>query len=138
MLGDRLVQLLGSELELLKLERKIDEQVRGSLFQNQREFFLQEQLRAIHRELGQDEGDEGEELARQIAERGLPEAVAARAQRELRKLRRSSPMSPDAAVARGWLDWVLGTAVERAQRRHDRSRRTRARCWTGTTSGWRK
>lgn len=107
-LGERLVELLGSELELLKLERKIDEQVRGSLFQNQREFFLQEQLRAIHKELGQEDGDEGEEMARQIAERGLPEPVALRAQRELRKLRRSSPMSPDAAVARGWLDWVLG------------------------------
>ena len=107
-LGDRLVQLLASEIELLKLERKIDEQVRGSLFQNQREFFLQEQLRAIHRELGQEEGDEGEEMARQIVERGLPEPIALRAQRELRKLRRTSPMSPDAAVARGWLDWVLG------------------------------
>ncbi len=107
-LGDRLVQLLGSELELLKLERKIDEQVRGSLFQNQREFFLQEQLRAIHRELGQEEGDEGDEMSKQIVERGLPEAIALRAHRELRKLRRSSPMSPDASVARGWLDWVLG------------------------------
>ncbi len=107
-LGERLVELLGSELELLKLERKIDEQVRGSLFQNQREFFLQEQLRAIHKELGSDDGDEGEDMARQVVERGLPEPVALRAQRELRKLRRSSPMSPDAAVARGWLDWVLG------------------------------
>ncbi len=106
-LGDRLVQLLGSEIELLKLERKIDEQVRGSLFQNQREFFLQEQLRAIHKELGQDEADEGEEMAKQIVERGLPAPIATRAHRELRKLRRSSPMSPDAAVARGWLDWVL-------------------------------
>ena len=103
----QLVQILGAELELLKLERKIDEQVRGSLFQNQREFFLQEQLRAIHRELGHEDGDESEELTKQIAARNLPETVAARAQRELRRLRRSSPTSPDAAVARGWLDWVL-------------------------------
>lgn len=106
-LAGQLVQLLGSELELLKLERKIDEQVRGSLFQNQREFFLQEQLRAIHKELGQEEADEFEEMSRQIASRGLPEAVAVRAQRELKRLKRSSPTSPDAAVARGWLDWVL-------------------------------
>jgi len=105
-LADLLVQQLGSELELLKLEKKIDEQVRGSLFQNQREFFLQEQLRAIHRELGQEDGDESEEFTKLIAEKGLPEPVAVRAQRELRKLRRSAPMSPDAAVARGWLDWV--------------------------------
>jgi ATP-dependent Lon protease len=103
----QLVQILGAELELLKLERKIDDQVRGSLFQNQREFFLQEQLRAIHKELGQEDGDEYEDLGRQIAARGLPEAVATRAQRELRRLKRSAPTSPDAAVARGWIDWVL-------------------------------
>ncbi len=106
-LSTKLVNILGSELELLKLERKIDDQVRGSLFQNQREFFLQEQLRAIHRELGQEDGDEFEEMARQIAERGLPEAVEVRAHRELRRLKRSAPTSPDAAVSRGWLDWVL-------------------------------
>ncbi len=106
-LSERLVGVLGAELELLKLERKIDEQVRGSLFQNQREFFLNEQLRAIHKELGHDEGDEVEEMTRQIELRGLPEPVALRAHRELRKLRRSSSMSPDAAVARGWLDWAL-------------------------------
>lgn len=125
-LAGQLVDILGAELELLKLERKIDEQVRGSLFQNQREFFLQEQLRAIHKELGQEDGDEHEELARQIAARGLPEAVATRAQRELRRLKRSAPTSPDAAVTRGWLDWVLAlpwdvrttdtTDLERARR----------------------
>ena len=106
-LAQHLVRILGSELELLKLERKLDEQVRGSLFQNQREFYLQEQLRAIHKELGQEDGDEHEEFSRQITARGLPEPIATRAHRELRKLRRSSPMSPDAAVTRGWLDWVL-------------------------------
>ena len=106
-LASGLVQLLGSELELLTLEKKIDEQVRGSLFQNQREFFLQEQLRAIHKELGQDDGDDVEDMAKQIVDRELPPAIALRANRELRKLRRSAPTSPDAAVARGWLDWVL-------------------------------
>jgi ATP-dependent Lon protease len=106
-LASQLVTVLGSELELLKLEKKLDEQVRGSLFQNQREFYLQEQLRAIHKELGQEDGDEFEDLAKQVAERGLPPAVATRAHRELRKLKRSSPMSPDATVTRGWLDWAL-------------------------------
>lgn len=106
-LASQLVDLLGGELELLKLEKTIDEQVRGSIFQNQREFFLQEQLRAIYRELGQEEGDEFEELSKQLAARGLPDAVMARAQREVRRLKRASPTSPDAAVARGWLDWVM-------------------------------
>ena len=106
-LSSQLVTVLGSELELLKLEKKLDEQVRGSLFQNQREFYLQEQLRAIHKELGQEDGDEFEELAKQVTARGLPPTVAARAHRELRKLKRSSPMSPDATITRGWLDWAL-------------------------------
>src|SRR5262249_23156220 len=58
LLSDTLV----AEVELLRLERKLDDEVRGSLFQNQREFYLQEQLKAIHRELGQDEGDDALEL----------------------------------------------------------------------------
>jgi len=106
-LAGRLVMTLGRELELLRLEKQIDDQVRGSLFRNQREFFLQEQLKAIHRELGQEDGDEFDDMARQIERAGLPAPVATRAQRELRRLRRSAPTSPDAAVARGWLDWVL-------------------------------
>ena len=106
-LATRLVTILGRELELLRLEKQIDDQVRGSLFRNQREFFLQEQLKAIHRELGQDDDDEFDVMARQIERAGLPDPVAARAQRELRRLRRSAPTSPDAAIARGWLDWVL-------------------------------
>lgn len=106
-LAEQLVQVIGGELELLRLEKKIDEQVRSSLFQNQREFFLQEQLKAIHKELGNEEGDELLELEKQIVTKRLPEAVASRAQRELRKLRRTSPLSPEAAVSRGWLDWAL-------------------------------
>ncbi len=107
-LWEALAQLLGAEIELLRLERKIDEDVRGSLFQNQREFYLQEQLRAITRELGQDDGDDLAELEAEIARRGLPEIVQARAQRELRKLRRAAPMSPETTVGRNYLDWLLG------------------------------
>jgi len=102
-----LADLLAAELEILKLERKIDDEVRGSLFQNQREFYLQEQLKAINKELGSDEGDDGAELERQLAERGLPPAVEARVRREVRRLRRMSPLSPEAAVARGFADWIL-------------------------------
>jgi ATP-dependent Lon protease len=59
---DAITQVLASEIELLRLERKLDEEVRGSLFQNQREFYLQEQLKAIHRELGEEDGDDALEL----------------------------------------------------------------------------
>ncbi|MFL5577760.1 MAG: LON peptidase substrate-binding domain-containing protein, partial [Gemmatimonadaceae bacterium] len=102
-----LAELLAAELEILKLERKIEDDVRGSLFQNQREFYLQEQLKAIHKELGADDADDAAELERQVAARGLPEAVAARVIREVRKLRRMSPLSPEATVGRNFVDWVL-------------------------------
>jgi ATP-dependent Lon protease len=102
-----LAELLRSEIELLRLERKIDDEVRGSLFQNQREFYLQEQLKAIHRELGQDEGEDVEGLEAQIAAKHMPEVVQTRALREVRKLRRMSPLSPESTVGRNYVDWLL-------------------------------
>ena len=107
MLLRRLVAILTSEIELLRLERKIDDDVRGTLFRNQREFYLQEQLKAIHRELGQEDGDDLAELEAQLAAKTLPDSVRARAMRELRRLRKMSAMSPESTVARGFLDWVV-------------------------------
>lgn len=101
-----LSDVLSAENELLRLERKIDEDVRGSLFQNQREFYLQEQLKVIHRELGHDDDDLAE-LDAQVEARGLPEAVKARVAREIRKLRRTSPLHPEHTVSRNFVDWIL-------------------------------
>ncbi|HEX3868116.1 MAG TPA: LON peptidase substrate-binding domain-containing protein, partial [Gemmatimonadaceae bacterium] len=104
---ESLNDVLSGEIELLRLERKLDEEVRGSLFQNQREFYLQEQLKAIHRELGQDDADDVTELERHIEARKLPDPVRTRALREVRKLRRMSPLSPESTVARNFIDWVV-------------------------------
>ena len=102
----QLGEVLQSECELLRLERKIDEDVRGSLFQNQREFYLQEQLKAIHRELG-NEDDDLIELEAQVDKRAMPEHVKSRVLREVRKLRRTSPLHPEHTVSRNFVDWVL-------------------------------
>ena len=102
----QLSEVIKAENELLRLERKIDEDVRGSLFQNQREFYLQEQLKAIHRELG-NEDDDLSDLEAQVEKRGLPEPVKARVAREIRKLRRTSPLHPEHTVSRNFVDWVL-------------------------------
>src|SRR5690606_27087170 len=96
------------EIEILRLERKIESDVRGSLFQNQREFYLQEQLKAIHRELGQGEGDDLDELEAALARKSLPEHARERAERELRKLRRTPALSPEYTVVRNYLDWLVG------------------------------
>lgn len=103
----RLTELMLGELDLLAVERRIEDDVRNAVSQHQREFFLQEQLKAIHRELGQEEGDDLASLEQQLRARGLPEAVEARALKEVRRLRRMSPMSPDAGVSRNWLDWIV-------------------------------
>ncbi|MGQ0539095.1 MAG: endopeptidase La [Gemmatimonadaceae bacterium] len=104
---DELTRQLIAEIDLLRLERKIDDDVRGSLFRNQREFYLQEQLRAIHRELGSEEGDDLDDVAAAIEKKGFPEIVLERSQRELRRLKRMSPLAPEATVARNYLDWLL-------------------------------
>jgi ATP-dependent Lon protease len=105
---ESLSETLASEGELLKLERKIDDDVRGALFQNQREFYLQEQLRAIHKELGEEDGDDYTDLEAQVNAKSLPDTVKTRALRELRKLRRMSPMSPEFTVSRNFIDWIVG------------------------------
>src|SRR6185437_3375033 len=104
---ERCSTLLASEIEILRLERKIENDVRGSLFQNQREFYLQEQLKAIHRELGEEEADDVDELAAAVSRKQFPDLVRERAEREMRKLRRTPPLSPESAVGRNYLDWLV-------------------------------
>ncbi|HEY3114010.1 MAG TPA: endopeptidase La [Gemmatimonadaceae bacterium] len=104
---EMLAELLSGEIELLRLERKIDDDVRGAMFQNQREFYLQEQLRVIHRELGEEDSDDFAELEAQIKKKALPAIVENRTLRELRKLRRMPPMSPEFTVARNFVDWIV-------------------------------
>lgn len=104
---ERLSALLAAEIDILRLEHKIESDVRGSLFQNQREFYLQEQLKAIHRELGQPDGDDIDELETTLANKALPATARERAERELRKLRRTPPLSPESTVGRNYLDWLL-------------------------------
>jgi ATP-dependent Lon protease len=104
---EMLGELLSGEIELLRLERKIDDDVRGAMFQNQREFYLQEQLRVIHRELGEDDNDDFAELEAQVKKKALPAVVEERTLRELRKLRRMPPMSPEFTVARNFVDWIV-------------------------------
>ncbi|MEO5903912.1 MAG: endopeptidase La [Gemmatimonadaceae bacterium] len=109
---ETLSNTLASESELLRLERKIDDDVRGALFQNQREFYLQEQLRAIHKELGEEDGDDFGDLEAVVAKKQLPEIVRTRTIRELRKLRRMSPMSPEFTVSRNFVDWIVNLPWE--------------------------
>ncbi|MGH7725265.1 MAG: endopeptidase La [Candidatus Eiseniibacteriota bacterium] len=105
----QLSTLLASELEIVKLERKIEGQVRSQVHKNQKEFYLNEQLKAIRKELGyQNEfSNELEELAQQIRRARMPKDVHAKAMKELDRLTKMSFMSPEATVVRNYVDWLV-------------------------------
>jgi len=112
-IGARLEQLVGlvdGELDVQMLEKRIRGRVKSQMEKSQREYYLNEQMKAIQKELG--EGDEApndiDELTRKIAEAGMPKPVEAKARGELNKLKQMSPMSAEAAVVRNYLDWLLG------------------------------
>ncbi len=100
---------LHRQLEVLELSSKIQEQVRSNIDKTQREYFLQEQLKAIQKELGQadDRSIEVEELREKLAEAKMPERVEAEAERELQRLAKLPQMSPEYNVIRTYLDWMI-------------------------------
>jgi ATP-dependent Lon protease len=99
---------LTRELELLELRGRIQSQVQGQLSQNQREFYLREQLKAIQKELG--EGDDTqrdlEDLRQKLEAAGMPEEVKTEALREIKRLGRMSAASPEYGVTRTYLEWM--------------------------------
>ncbi len=120
-----LTEVLASELEIVKLERKIEGQVRTQVQKNQKEFYLNEQLKAIRKELGyQNEfSNEVEELAEAVKHARMPKEVHAKAMKELDRLTKMSFMSPEATVVRNYLDWLIGLPWAKTTRDHDDIRR---------------
>jgi ATP-dependent Lon protease len=111
---------LATQIDRQELEQEIRNRVRQQMDKNQREYFLKEQLKAIHEELGSDLASEVAELGRRLDEKGLPEAVLARMQRELHRLERMTSSSPEANVIRTYLDFVLALPwTERSEDRLD-------------------
>jgi len=104
-----LSKTLASELEILKLERKIEGQVRNQVTKNQKEFYLNEQLKAIRKELGyaSEFSNEAEELTQQVKKAKMPKDVHEKAMKELDKLGKMSFMSPEATVVRNYIDWLV-------------------------------
>src|SRR3989454_12179194 len=102
-------ELLASELEIVKLERKIEGQVRSQVHKNQKEFYLNEQLKAIRKELGHQNEFAGEieELQQAIRKARMPREVTAKSIKELDRLSKMSFMSPEATVVRNYLDWLV-------------------------------
>ncbi|MHB8314138.1 MAG: endopeptidase La [Acidithiobacillus ferrivorans] len=110
----RLEHLLGmmeSEIDLLQVEKRIRGRVKRQMEKSQREYYLNEQMKAIQKELGdlsEEGGGELDELTRKIDKAGMPKDVRAKADAELKKLRMMSPMSAEATVVRNYIDWLVG------------------------------
>ncbi len=98
-------ELFSKEMEILKIEKKITGKVRSSIDKSQKEFYLREQLKAIHSELG-DEPDESEELINKLKERNLPKDIYEKAVKEVKRLDKINPSSPDYSIILNYLDWI--------------------------------
>ncbi len=105
----RVTLLLRNEITVLELERKIQDDVQREVDHGQREYYLREQLRAIHRELGERDPAtrDNEELREKILAAGMPEETLTRALRELERMEAMPPMAPEYGVLRTYLDWLI-------------------------------
>ena len=106
---EHVLALLDAEIDLLQVEKRIRGRVKKQMERSQREYYLNEQMKAIQKELG--DGEEGhnevEELKKRIDAAGLPKDALAKATAELNKLKQMSPMSAEATVVRTYIDWLV-------------------------------
>lgn len=100
------LNLLVQEIEIAKVEKTIAEKVKINVEKSQREYYLREQLKAIHSELGDDE-DELENLKQRILDKKMPSEVEEKALKELSRMDKMNPSSPDYTVLNTYLDWLL-------------------------------
>jgi ATP-dependent Lon protease len=100
-------QVLSQDIELLAIQRRISQKVRARMDKSQKDYFLQEQLKEIHKELGhEDDDNENEELLHRIEARNPPVEVMEKAKKEIARLLKLQALSPEAGVIRGYCEWL--------------------------------
>ncbi len=106
---EKLMSIIENELDLLQVEKRVRGRVKRQMEKSQREYYLNEQMKAIQKELGElgEEGSELDQLERAIAAAGMPKEAKDKATSELKKLKLMPPMSAEATVIRSYLDWML-------------------------------
>jgi ATP-dependent Lon protease len=119
--GERLEMLIGlvdGEIDVQQIEKRIRGRVKSQMEKSQREYYLNEQMKAIQKELGENEEapNELEELAKKIANAGMPKEIETKAKTELNKLKQMSPMSAEATVVRNYLDWMTGVPWKKSSK----------------------
>ena len=115
---ERIFQLMEEEIGALQVEKRVRNRVKRQMEKTQREYYLNEQMKAIQKELGDGEDGRGEleELEAQLEEAKMPEAAREKADAELRKLKNMGPMSAEATVVRNYLDWILAVPWQKSSR----------------------
>ncbi len=122
---EHLVGLMEAEVDLFQVEKRIRGRVKKQMEKSQREYYLNEQMKAIQKELGDmgEEGNEGDELEKKISDVGMPKEAEEKAMAELTKLRMMSPMSAEASVVRAYIDWMINVPwSKRSKVKHDLER----------------
>ncbi len=106
---DQLLLMLETEIDLLQVEKRLRGRVKKQMEKSQREYYLNEQMKAIQSELGdlEDGTNEFDEIAKRIKRAGMTKEARKRAEAELKKLRMMSPMAAEATVVRNYIDWML-------------------------------
>ncbi|KPQ30283.1 MAG: endopeptidase La [Marinobacter excellens HL-55] len=119
---DLLLGKLDGEIDLIEVEKRIRGRVKKQMERSQREYYLNEQMKAIQKEMGNlgEGNNDFEELEQKLEEAGLPEEARKKTEAELNKLKMMSPMSAEATVVRGYIDWMLAVPWKKRSRvRHD-------------------
>jgi ATP-dependent Lon protease len=122
---EHLMGLMEAEIDLFQVERRIRGRVKKQMEKSQREYYLNEQMKAIQRELGESEEgmNELEELESRVQRAGMSKEALEKAKAELAKLKMMSPMSAEASVVRGYIDWLVNTPWQKRSRvKHDLKR----------------
>ena len=119
---ERLMSFMEGEVDILEMEKKIRGRVKKQMEKNQREYYLNEQMKAIQKELGEmdDASNEVDELEKKINAAGMTPEAKTKAMAELNKLKMMSPMSAEATVVRNYIDWMVSVPWKKKTKvRHD-------------------
>ena len=116
--GDHMMKLLANEIDLFRVEKRIRGRVKKQLEKSQRDYYLNEQMKAIQKELGESDEtpNELEEIVEKLESSGMSKEAREKTEAEIRKLKMMAPMSAEATVVRSYIDWMLGVPWKKRSR----------------------
>ena len=133
----RVAEMLDIEIEKLNVDRTIQGRVKRQMEKAQKEYYLNEKIKAIQKELGRGEKSEIDELKKKIEASGMTKDASDKAMAELKRLENMPPMSAESTVSRNYLDWLLAVPWKKKSK-EIRDLNLPSKCWNRTTTAWRR